>query len=63
MNLNHTLASNETKQPTSILAEKFLLQQKLNTPHHKTDQRGIDQRETKIRKPKTETRKPAKNER
>ena len=42
MNLGHTLASNETKQPTIILDEKNLLQQKLNKLHHTTDKRGIE---------------------
>ena len=58
MNLSHTLASNETKQPT-ILAEKKLLQQKLNILHHTTDKRGIEKHgdtETKRRKLKNETR-------
>ena len=56
MNLSHTLASNETKQPTSILAEKNLLQQKLNKLHHTTDKRGIE-RNTATRKQKMETEK------
>ena len=43
MNLSHTLASNETKQQTSILAEKNLLQtKKLNILHHTTDKRRIE---------------------
>ena len=52
MNLRHTLASNETKQPTSILAEKILLQQKLNILHHTTIKWAIG----KKRKRKHETR-------
>ena len=43
INLSHTLASNEPKQPTSILAEKNLLQQKLKILHHTTDKRGLEE--------------------
>ena len=42
MNLSHTLASNEAKQLTSILAEKKLLQQKFNIIHHTTNKRAIE---------------------
>ena len=41
INLRHTLASNETKQPTSILSEQILLQQKLNILHHTTYKQAI----------------------
>ena len=56
MNLSHTLASNETKQPASILSEKNLLQQKLNILHlqqKKTrNRKKLDDTETKRRKRK-----------
>ena len=51
MNLSHTLARNETKQPTSTLAEKVLLQQKFNILHHTADKRGRE-RNTATRKQK-----------
>ena len=41
MNLSHTLAINDSKQPTSKLAAKIFLQQKLNILHHTTYKRGI----------------------
>ena len=41
MDLSHTLARKETKQPTSKLAEKKLLEQKLKILHRTTDKRGI----------------------
>ena len=41
MNLSHTLARNETKQQTSILAERNLTTAKFNI-HHTTDKRGIE---------------------
>ena len=42
MNLIHTLACNETKQQTSILAERNFTTAKFNILHHTTDKRGIE---------------------
>ena len=42
MNLSHTLARNETKQQTSILAERNFTTPKLNILHHTTNKRGIE---------------------
>ena len=42
MNLSHTLARNETKQQTSILAERNFTTAKLNILHHTTNKRGIE---------------------
>ena len=42
MNLGHTLARNETKQQTSILAERNFTTAKLNKLHHTTNKRGIE---------------------
>ena len=42
MNLSHTLARNETKQQTSILAERNITTGKLNILHHTTNKRGIE---------------------
>ena len=49
MNLSHTLARNETKQQTSILAETNSTTAKLNILHHTTNKRGIE-RNKKTRK-------------
>ena len=60
MNLSHTLARNETKQQTSILAERNFTTAKLNILHHTTIKRGKERnkvtRKQKIRKRKNETR-------
>ena len=42
MNLSHTLARNETKQQTSILAERIFTTGNLNILHHTTNKRGIE---------------------
>ena len=42
MNLSHTLARNETKQQTSILAERNFTTAKPNILHHATNKRGIE---------------------
>ena len=56
MNLSHTLARNETKQQTSILAERNFTTPKLNILYHTTNKRGIEKKqsdtETKGRKRK-----------
>ena len=60
MNLSHTLARNETKQPTSILAESYFTTAKFNKLHHTTNKRGIERnkvtRKQEGRKRKNETR-------
>ena len=56
INLSNTLASNETKQPTRILAEKKLLRQKLIILHHTTYKQATGKKTAK-RKQKTETEK------
>ena len=60
MNLSHTLARNETKQPTSKLAESKFTTAKLNILHHTRYKRGIEgntaTRKQKGRKRKNETR-------
>ena len=55
MNLSHTLAKNETKQQTSILAGNFTTA-KLNILHHTTNKRGIE-RNKKTRKQRGRKRK------
>ena len=53
MNLSHTLARNETKQQTSILAERNITTGKLNILHHTTgDRRKQSDTETEGRKRK-----------
>ena len=42
MNLSYTLAKNETKQQTSILAERNFTTAKFNIIHHTTDNRWIE---------------------
>ena len=42
MNLSHTLARNETKQQTSILAKRNFTTAKLNILHHTTNKGGIE---------------------
>ena len=56
MNLSHTLARNETKQQTSILAEGNSTTAKLNILHHTTSKRGIE-RNKKTRKQRGRKRK------
>ena len=56
MNLSHTLARNETKQQTSILAERNFTTAKLNILHHTTNKRGIE-RNKKTRKQRGRKRK------
>ena len=60
MNLSHTLASNETKQQTSILAERKFTTAKLNILHHTTNKQGMEKnkvtRKQQGRKRKNETK-------
>ena len=60
MNLSHTLARNETKQQTSILAERNFTTAELNILYHTTNKRDIGRNKMtgkqKGRKRKNETR-------
>ena len=60
MNLSHTLGRNETKQQTSILAERNFTTTKLNILRHTTNKWGVERnkvtRKQKGRKRKKETR-------
>ena len=44
MNLSHTLLRNETKQQTSILAERNFTTAKLSILHHTTNKGGIERK-------------------